>query len=307
MNKQIFKKILTLLAISAVCAGVFLTRSIETIKPLVEYEGLCSNGDVFLHGINVNQGAASLIKTKDMTVLIDTGEEAEGRKLLNYLKGEKVCKIDYLFITHPHKDHYGAVPVILKEIEVDRVFIPLIPEHLNNVDISWQDMLSTLEKNNVEISVVNEKQDFPLGKGVVLQLLGPFLEDARSLNDLSMCFKLQAGKRSFIITGDGEKKTEEALLKEDIDADVLFAGHHGSKTSSNDFFLERVTPEISFISVGFANTHNLPDRVHIDNLSKYGRVYRSDLDGSVVFVCKRDEISVFTEKERGKSSCRKAL
>ena len=295
MSKLSVKRIFLLFAVSIAAFLLFITRNSEAVSPIVKSEAP-PESIVSVHGIDVDQGASTLIKAEDCTVLIDTGEEAYSGKLLNYLKGEDVSSIDMLFITHPHRDHYGAAIKLIEEVEVKEAFIPHIPDNMEADDILWDDMLSTLSKNNVDIFTLSEKESFPLGKGAELELLGPFLEDAKNLNDLSLSFKLICGENSLLITGDCEKAAEKALLSEDIDADILFSGHHGSKTSANDFFVEKVSPEASFISVGFGNSHGLPDRKHIENLLKYGDVYRSDLDGSVVFYMGRGGITAFKEK-----------
>lgn len=295
--KKVNLKIAVLSAvILLICLLSFIFSDSFKETPLVGYKGVMEDAPLSVHGVDVSQGAASLIKTKSQNVLIDTGERCNGRDLLNYLKGEDVKKLDLLFITHPHSDHYGSVIDLVDEIDVRKVILPSVPSNLQADDILWQCMLSKLYDKGIEVSFAKEKEEYYLGNKVKMELLGPFIEKAKNLNETSLCFKITLDNTSFLITGDGEKQVEKALLKENISVDVLFAGHHGSKTSSNEEFLKKAAPKCSLISVGRDNPHGLPDRVVLDRLSKYGEIFRTDLDGSVVFLSDGENIKVIKEK-----------
>jgi competence protein ComEC len=107
-----------------------------------------------------------------------------------------------------------------------------------------------------------------------------------STNNHSGIFKLDYGETSFLFTGDVEKNVEKVYTekyKTFLDSDVLKAGHHGSKTSSSDEFLNYVTPKYSLISAGFKNKFGHPASEVIRRLQKYGStIYRTDLQKAVL-------------------------
>ena len=127
MKKLKFKKLLGLASVLFLALALFVTKDLTEAVPLIDYEGVMPSYRLSVHGIDVGQGAATLIKTKKTAVLIDTGERSNADDLLNYLKGEGVKELDCLFITHPHKDHYGAVCELLEKVKVKRAYLPQLP------------------------------------------------------------------------------------------------------------------------------------------------------------------------------------
>jgi competence protein ComEC len=102
-------------------------------------------------------------------------------------------------------------------------------------------------------------------------------------NDTSIVSKLIFGNSSFLFTGDIYKDVEEslALTHFNLNSKILKVAHHGSKTSSSEKFLEKVSPEIAVISVG-ENKYGHPHRETLETLKRYGiRVLRTDLNGDI--------------------------
>jgi len=79
---------------------------------------------------------------------------------------------------------------------------------------------------------------------------------------------------------------------------VLKVGHHGSKTSSTEAFLNAVHPEIAVIEVGADNSYGHPSQKVLDGLDALGsRVYRTDISGNIVLTTDGDTIDAVTEKD----------
>ena len=88
---------------------------------------------------------------------------------------------------------------------------------------------------------------------------------------------------SFLFMGDAEKETEVKLQDEDVQADVLKVGHHGSDTSSTTAFLEKVSPKYAIISCGKNNKYGHPDSTVLQNLESIGSaVLRTDQLGTII-------------------------
>jgi len=103
-------------------------------------------------------------------------------------------------------------------------------------------------------------------------------------NDSSIVSRLDYGNVSFLFTGDAETLTEAYLVSSgaDIDADILDVGHHGSKSSSSQQFLQIVTPQIAAVQVGANNRYGHPHQETISRLQAIGaKIYRTDLCGDI--------------------------
>ena len=105
--------------------------------------------------------------------------------------------------------------------------------------------------------------------------------------------RLSYGRTCFLFTGDIERELEWEILKDGIECEVLKVGHHGSKTSTSDAFLEAVKPDFAVISAGRKNRYNHPSQVILDKLQAAGiRIFRTDLDGAVLMESDGKEINV---------------
>jgi competence protein ComEC len=73
-----------------------------------------------------------------------------------------------------------------------------------------------------------------------------------SANDNSVVIRIVCGNRAFLLTGDIERRAETELAASDatLAADVVKAGHHGSRTSSTQEFVDRTGAKVVIISVG---------------------------------------------------------
>ncbi|HBI72977.1 MAG TPA: hypothetical protein DDY59_07295, partial [Lachnospiraceae bacterium] len=120
-------------------------------------------------------------------------------------------------------------------------------------------------------------------------------EEYDNLNNYSVGIKLEHGNNSFLFTGDAEKLAENEMLKNGIDlsADVLKLGHHGSSYSSSSDFLDAVNPEYAVICAGAGNEYGHPHvEILQDMLDRNIKIYRTDLQGTVVFTSDGRHISV---------------
>jgi competence protein ComEC len=104
------------------------------------------------------------------------------------------------------------------------------------------------------------------------------------------------GENSFLFTGDAYESAEKEILDRglDVNSDILKVAHHGSKTSSSEEFIAKVSPESAVISVGKENSYGHPNPEVLEIFKKFGiKVLRTDLDGDIKIICdgKNYEIS----------------
>ena len=111
-------------------------------------------------------------------------------------------------------------------------------------------------------------------------------------NDNSNVIYTDVNVYKFIFMGDASTITEKEILdKYNLpDIDVLKVGHHSSKTSSIEEFINEINPRYSIISVGKNNRYGHPNKEVLDNL-KESKIYRTDVDGSIMFKIKNNKLS----------------
>ena len=114
-------------------------------------------------------------------------------------------------------------------------------------------------------------------------------------NDNSNVIYTELEGYNFMLMGDASTTTEKEILnKYNLpDIDVLKVGHHGSGTSSGKEFINEINPKYSVISVGKNNRYGHPNKEVLDNL-KNSKIYRTDLDGSIMFKIKNNELKIET-------------
>jgi len=237
--------------------------------------------DLEVHFIDVGQGDSILIKDDSHAMLIDAGENDKGEVVLNYLKSQKVKKLDYIIGTHPHSDHIGGLDTVIQKMDVDYIIMPKVAHTTK----TYADLLDAIQAKNIEVKQAKVGDTYSLGaaKFIVLSPSSPSYEE---MNNYSVGIKLTLGKISFVMAGDAEKLSEEEMIKTGIDlsADVLKLSHHGASNAINESFYNAVHPKFAVISVGKDNDYNHPNPKTLLAMINHGiKIFRTDVQGSVVF------------------------
>jgi competence protein ComEC len=214
--------------------------------------------------INVNyspqQGDAHLIQTrKGKIILIDTGHLDPARKaLVPFLQNKGIKKIDTVFITHPHKDHYlGLLAILESGIPIETVYMNGIGRKECEAEMplacDYEELINyrTLLKNNrVTVLEAKEGMIFDLGFGSSLKILYAFdgvhtPVGRTDINDMSLIMLLKHGLNTALFTGDLNAKLGEYLAKEgkDLRVDILKLPHHGTEGAAPDAFYVAASPK----------------------------------------------------------------
>lgn len=248
--------------------------------------------------IDVGQGDCTLVTCGDKVVLIDGGEYAQAQTVINYLKNEGISKIDCCIATHPHSDHIGSLGTVLPAFELGDVIMPDLPESLVPTTTAYEKFLTAVSDNaeNVYPAEVGEKYSYG---DINIQILAP-VNDYDDLNNMSIVAKITYKNTSVMIAGDAESKAEKDILKNSYDysADILKLGHHGSRYSSTEKWLQAVNPQYAVISCGLNNDYGHPHSQTLDRLDKLGIEYfRTDALGTIVFVSDGDTFTMVTDSD----------
>ncbi len=263
-------------------SGTFLSvYFLLNIKPVLKVAFLdIGQGDaIFIEGPNGNQ------------VLIDGGPDRSVLRELGKVMPFYDRKIDVVIATHPDSDHIEGLNDVLDRYKVD-VFME---SGVNAETKIYEGLKSKVKKLESEAKIkhieVRRGMNIDLGSGAVLEILFPvydpyFLET----NTASIVTRLVYGESEFLFTGDSPKEIESFLVAEDklgrieLQSDVLKAGHHGSRTSTSEEYLEAVNPEYVVISAGKDNRYGHPHKEVLDILDKFGtKILRTDLSGRIMF------------------------
>lgn len=237
-----------------------------------------------IHMIDVGQGESILISTpNNKTILIDAGEASQGKKVKSYLLKQGIDKIDLLIGTHPHTDHIGGLPEIINNFEVKKI---IMPKKLHT-SATFEKLLAAIESKKLTINSPKPNSIIEFDRDIKLHFLGPIRDYGDNLNLWSVVFRLDYKNKSFLFTGDMEHEAEMDLVNtysmDDLGANVLNVGHHGSDSSTTQQFLDCVNPEIALISLGSNNPYNHPHEEVITRLVQSEvLIYRTDLQQTVV-------------------------
>lgn len=239
------------------------------------------DGTLEVHYLDVGQGDSTYIRLNDFDMLIDATTLKDSDSMMNQLKELNVKDLDLVIATHPHEDHIGGMEKIFKEYEVKSFYMPKI-EHTTK---TFQKMMQAVKDEGLQANIIKEGTELPVPDGLKAQVFAPMRKEYEDLNSYSPIIKLSFNSKSFMFTGDAEKDSEQDVVTkygEDLKADVLKYGHHGSSTSTSEAFLNSVKPSIGIISCGTNNKYGHPHKETIQKSEERKiQLYETDKDGAV--------------------------
>ncbi len=257
--------------------------------------GKLADGKLHVYFLDVGQGDAILLILPDgYKVLVDGGPDNKILRELTDVLPFYDKSIDLVILTHPHPDHINGLIETLKRYSV----ADLLLTGINYSYPGYQTFLELMESNRIRSHFLSGQEDFKIGK-VLLDILFPLksLQGRmfENVNNSSIVFRLIYGKEVLIFEGDLEKEGELKLLESglDVSADFIKIGHHGSRTSSSENYLDRVGAKYAFILCGAGNSYLHP---HVETLKKLAargvRTWRTDLDGRIEVVSDGEDFQV---------------
>ncbi|MBM4166820.1 MAG: DNA internalization-related competence protein ComEC/Rec2 [Ignavibacteria bacterium] len=244
--------------------------------------------------LDVGQGDALHIKFPNgENFLVDAGPKSltydAGEKIVvPYLKRQNIFHLNGIIVSHPHSDHLGGVPAVLREISVDTVFDSAEPAN-SNLFMEYHHVLDSMNIAHKKISKGMSIGNFLFVKNFILHPTETFADTSKTpnLNNGSVVFKSIYKNTSVLFSGDAEKEAEDIITYtygDFLKSSLLKVGHHGSRTSTSKKFLESVRPHIALISVGVRNKFRHPSKTTLKHLRENNvQYFRTDEEGAIVF------------------------
>lgn len=238
------------------------------------------NNNLIVSYIDVGQGNGVLIQNGKENIVIDGGDKSNSDKFVSFLKSRKVSNIKYMVASHYDSDHISGLIEAMDQFNIENIINPGYSKDSQ----TYKDFVKKRKSTNAKIIVPNIHDEFYVDD-LKIKVVGPTSYDMSEENDRSIVLKLTYGNTSFLFPGDAAKQSESSMIYtgENLKSDVLMLGHHGSKYSTNDFFLDEVNPKIAIISVGENNRYNHPSKAVLSKLkSRNIQVFRTDKDGDII-------------------------
>jgi len=270
-------------------------------------------GNLEVRFLDVGQGDSIFVRFPNgNTALIDGGglqgsEFDVGKNIISpALLRMGIYSVDYLFLTHPHYDHYAGLASIAENFHPKILYTNGLASPSEEKEY-WSAFLDQINKSGALVYNVYQEGAEPallLREGDVninVYVLPENIISDYDLNDSSLVTHIVYKQKSILLTGDLTKKGEQEMMhaKFDLKSNVLKVGHHGSDTSSGQDFLEYVDPDYAVITVGENNRYGMPDEAVLSRLNQEGaKIYRTDLDGMVTLKTNGDDIDVESFVER---------
>lgn len=209
-----------------------------------------ADGKVWFTLLDVGQGLAAVVRTKNHILLYDTGpkffeNDAGTSVIIPYLRQVGIKHIDTMMVSHGDSDHSGGVASIMKSLPVDDI-LTSVPEKFSPyfarrclAGQHWQ------------------------WDGVDFLVLSPPKNTFLDGNNASCVLKITTGTKSLLLTGDIEREAEDLLVASygsDLKSTFLVAPHHGSATSSTEELIKSISPQYVLFPVGYKNRFHFPNK-----------------------------------------------
>lgn len=247
---------------------------------------VAAEGYMEVHFLDVGQGQATLFRQGDDVILIDGGGQGRSSFVVAYLKERGISKVDLMVATHFDEDHIAGLIGVMNVFPVSKILMGTHPID-TRVSNSFVQHARNYETYSPVIGDV-----FYVGD-MTLEIKGPRYYGNDDHNDDSIISLVRYGDTSFLVGGDTNADTEQQLLYQDIQADVMLANHHGSKGSTSRTWLEAVDPQHIVISCGKDNPYGHPGETVMQRISQTdASLYRTDESGTIVFTGDGQSVSL---------------
>ena len=218
--------------------------------------------------MNAGKADACLLRTKESTVLIDTGKNKFGKEIVSWLEENVIEEIDVLFITHFDKDHVGGADKVLESVKVHQVYEPAYVSDSKQ----YVQYREALDAAGIKAEALSHNISFELdGVSYIIDTANQSDYGEDEENDFSLVISIRHGENTFLFAGDAENPRLSELLNEGVGPhDLLKVPHHGRAEKLSASFFDAVRPSLSIIT---SDEEELEEESVVNALKQYGKVY----------------------------------
>lgn len=286
-----------------------------------------SVNDTTLTMLDVGQGDCFVLEEiGGLCMMIDGGSSSVSDvgkyRISPFLRSHGIQTVDFVFLTHADKDHTNGVLELLENPKSNRISIRyLVLTDYAKENEAYQTILSAAQKSGTQVLYFSEG-DHIEGNDFMLTCLYPGKASGKGKddnggingnqgkdnnkitsiinpdeNDRSMVLLLECQKQKLLFMGDLTAAYENEIMKSpylrNSSISLLKLGHHGSRFSSSEAFLENFMPKIGLVSAGADNSYGHPHSETLERLAKIGTiVYRTDELGATKICLKEGKIEI---------------
>lgn len=237
-----------LICISLCVTGVFLLSccSLNGKQQQDKLPAPAAEGGFTVSVLNIGKADAIILKTQNHTVLIDTGNRGDGKKILEHLEENGTESVDYLFITHFDEDHVGGAVKLLNNLSIGEVVAP----KYKGSSGEYQRYIKALSELGKKQHILTQKMSFILDD-VLFEAYPPLKNSySEADNDFSIVISVTHGDNTFLFAGDAEAERLTELPKqiENMQHTFLKVPHHGKLENNTEEIFALINPEAAVIT-----------------------------------------------------------
>ncbi|MGE7917445.1 ComEC/Rec2 family competence protein [Viridibacillus sp. NPDC093762] len=192
----------------------------------------------------IGKADSMLLMSGGKTILIDTGEDKHGKKIVDYLEEHNIEKIDYLILTHFDKDHVGGADTIINSVDVQEIITP----NYKRSSIQYLEYKNAITANHINPKALTSTYSFTAGTAE-FTVYPPQKSKYKIENDYSLIVSVQHGSNSFLLTADAEEERMDEIMKHSVvEHTFLKVPHHGKFEDNTLEFYSMVNPKFAVIT-----------------------------------------------------------
>ncbi len=178
-----------------------------------------------IFAFSVGKADALLVRSHEAAIMIDTGENGDGEKLVERLKELGIEKLDLLILTHFDKDHIGGADKIIRNIPIDQILLPDYEKDSKQ----YAQLLAAAAEAGKEITYLKQDLALKYGELDLTVWVSPVPFEGKGDNNQSLVTKIKYDGKVYLFMGDAEEAELKALIysSRNLTCDVLKLPHHG--------------------------------------------------------------------------------
>ncbi len=238
----------------------------------------------------VGQADCTLVTINNKNMLIDAGQDSDGKYIVEFLKSKNIKQINYFVITHGDIDHSGGAEDIIDNIKIENIFMP---HGIKESEEEYQEIKKLANQKGIKMTKVEANQAFDLDVAN-FKIVSVKNDINCEKNDSSIAIRLSYFNTNYLFMGDITTGIEKEIKCDTVD--ILKVGHHGSSSSTSMEFLEKVKPKYAIISAGNNKKYNHPSEEVLERLRNFGiqdnNIYITKEQGTIWVISDGETIDI---------------